>query len=163
MSEKALWSCMKKALDEKGAFYQRITDALAIGIPDVVMVYAGLCCFVELKQINAFPTREATPVRIGYKQAQRAWAKKCIGAGGTVFLLVQVGRRYYLFDWIHAMGLIADERLDTARFIHFSTECRSMQHAVETIIQKAKERNGIPHNQTTKTDAPRAGRNTASH
>jgi hypothetical protein len=141
MSEKATWACLKSAIDRRNnsaaarVFYQRFTDLLSAGIPDVMICLNGKTAFIELKQLDAFPKRMSTPVRVGYKKAQQTWANRYNASGGAVFLLVQVGRKYYLFNDIYVMELISYDKLTEMVFVQDALAIEStMAKILESIL-----------------------------
>ena len=123
-SESALWDTVRRNM--KGRWRaQRLEDKLALGIPDVCYAIKGQrgLGFVELKYQKAWPKRPTTPLRLKrYTQEQRlwlwhfgTWAEKC-------FLLLQVEREYFLFDWGAAQDvgeLTREELHDTAMRVWF--------------------------------------------
>ncbi len=103
-SEKQTWRNVKRFLDEtpRTLHYQRIEDKLQTGIPDLNLAYHGHECWIEFKHLDAFPKRISTSVHIGLTKEQVVWLKLRVLAGGLVYVLVQVGRKYYLF---HIKGI----------------------------------------------------------
>ncbi len=102
-TENALWKTLRSGM--KGTWIaQRFEDKLSYGIPDVgfVLTEGGQYGFIELKREAAFPKRGKTPVRISHPQhwkIQQAWANRVGSRCGRVFLLLQVAKEYFLFDW----------------------------------------------------------------
>jgi len=111
-------------------------DAMAVdnpacpGTPDVYYING----WIELKEADAWPVREDTPLRIPhFKPHQRAWAIRHIHKGGVCSLLLKVGKfEWYLLDgWFsaHRLGKITraeiraaalevfDKGLESERFI----------------------------------------------
>jgi len=110
-NERALWKALQRGM--KGTWVpQRFEDKLSLGIPDVgfVLLGGGPYGFIELKRVQEYPKRETTPVRIPHKQhwkIQQAWIRRVGRLTGRVFLLLQVERDYYLFDW-YAAQVVGD-------------------------------------------------------
>ena len=103
-SEKQTWRNLKVALDKmQGLHYQRFEDALAVGVPDL-MICKNKTIFVELKQRDRFPVRSTTHVRLGFKSAQYLWLCAHQKAGGLSMLLAQVGREYFMFDRVEFLA-----------------------------------------------------------
>lgn len=83
-----------------GLHYERIENQVGIGTPDLNLCYQGAEAWVELKRLDAFPKRAATPVRINhFTVEQKLWLRRRGEAGGRAWLFVQVGQEYFLFDW----------------------------------------------------------------
>lgn len=100
MSENQFWTNAKTAL--RGLDPQRIEGARA-GTPDVN--YAD--GWIELKQVDSWPAREDTPLRIAhYTPEQRTWHLRRSLAGGRIWVLLQVDRTVILLE-----GRVASEIL----------------------------------------------------
>jgi penicillin-binding protein-related factor A (putative recombinase) len=106
-SEKQTWRNVKRFLDEtpRTLHYQRIEDKLQTGIPDLNLAYHGHECWIEMKYLESFPKRRSTPIRIGLTKEQALWLKRRAAVGGSVFVLVQIAREYYMF-WIRDALLV---------------------------------------------------------
>jgi len=116
-SETNTWSNIKKHLDGVlSIFYQRIEDALSVGIPDLYLAVNGRGGWYELKQLDAFPARMTTPVRLDYRPNQATWAERYARTGGVVGLVTQVGRDYFLHDDIYVMRQISNNELNKDEF-----------------------------------------------
>ena len=116
-SEKQTWKTLKKYLDQvEGIHYQRFEDAFSVGIPDLMVCKNSNVVFVELKQLDAFPKRSTTCVRLDFRANQFAWMLWHCKAGGRVALLAQIGREYFLTDFTPNLQKISDECLDEKRF-----------------------------------------------
>lgn len=73
-----------------------IENALDKGTPDV----NTLAGWIELKQINGWPVNRG-PVRVPkFTAEQRFWLRKRCEAGGAAYLLIRVGKEWFLF-WGH--------------------------------------------------------------
>lgn len=116
--ESNTWSSnLKPHLDRaEGVFYQRIEDALAVGIPDVFLGVHGAGAWYELKYLRAFPKRDRTPVRLDYRNNQFTWAMEWIRTGGQYGLITQVGREYFLHDRPEDLREIVDETFTQSEF-----------------------------------------------
>lgn len=102
VKESNLWSTIKRNLPN--VHWQRIESTTGVGIPDINGCYNGCDFWIEIKYLDAFPKRPATPVRINHFTAeQKLWLKRRGEVGGRVLLFVQVGREYFLFDWEEAL------------------------------------------------------------
>ena len=93
MSEKSMRSRVVRSL--------KALDAIAVenpalpGTPDVNYVEG----WIELKQLTAWPQKADTVVRCDiFTPQQRVWHIRRRLAGGTSWLLLQVGREWLLFD-----------------------------------------------------------------
>ncbi len=76
--------------------------------------------WIELKWLRAWPKRESTRLEIRhYTKQQRLWHKKRWHVGGTVWLLLQVGKDWLLFDGDTAATVVGratrDELFKAAR------------------------------------------------
>lgn len=102
MRESGLWKTMRRNLpDVPGAFHMvRIEDSAGVGTPDVNLCCRGVEAWVELKHRDEYPAREGTPITLPhFTQQQKDWLRARGEAGGGAWLVVQVERDYYLFDW----------------------------------------------------------------
>ena len=109
-SETSTWSNIKKRLDRiKGCHYQRYEDSLSNGIPDVMICYLGFVLFVELKQLDAFPAKAKTPVRLKFRRDQYNWLYFHKKAGGLGYLVFQIGREYFCVDDVRYMNELCNE------------------------------------------------------
>lgn len=101
-SEAALRAIVRRALAPYGII-KRVENPIDPGTPDMAWQLAtprlgSAAGWLELKALEAFPSRQATPVRIpSLTREQAAWAAEWEGAGGKSPLLLQVGRAYGLF------------------------------------------------------------------
>jgi len=103
MSERAMRSRVVKWL--------KPWDAVAVenpahpGTPDVN--YAD--GWIELKKIASWPKRETTTVQLPhFTPQQRIWLSRRARAGGTVWVLLQVGQEWLLFDGVVAAKVLGD-------------------------------------------------------
>ena len=97
-SERSLWSTARRHLSAYGQL-QRIESPLVIGIPDVCYCLLGHTGWLELKELDKWPVRPTTPVRIASLIIEQViFAESWRRAGGAAHLLLQVGRAYVLLD-----------------------------------------------------------------
>lgn len=69
------------------------------GTPDVNCTLG----WIELKQLEGWPVRATTAVRIPhFTQQQRVWLKRRWRQGGSAWLLLQIGQHWMLFDGVTA-------------------------------------------------------------
>ena len=106
MSEKAFWHSLAKNM-AKGKYWREATrheDKMQAGIADVSFVgNNGKHGWIELKQINEWPVRPTTLVRMPhFTDAQRIWLKRKGEAGGNTWILVKIDRDVLLFHWEYA-------------------------------------------------------------
>lgn len=95
-SEAALWGIERRALARYGAIY-RIENRVAPGMPDVVYCIAGFTGFIENKEESRWP-RPTHPLIISTLTLDQVlWHESWVRAGGTVHLMLQLGRDYLLF------------------------------------------------------------------
>lgn len=95
MSERTMWDATRPLLS--GLHPVRIESLITPGNPDVNYSIG----WMELKNIEDWPVRPATPVRVDhYTQEQRTWMLQRKAAGGRVFLLLRIEktREWLLFD-----------------------------------------------------------------
>lgn len=84
-----------RELRKRGLDPVSIENAVSAGTPDLNFVGG----WVELKCLKAWPKRPTTPLRCEhFTQQQRRWLCRRARAGGAVFVLLKVGREWYLFD-----------------------------------------------------------------
>lgn len=103
MSENAMWSTMRKQM-AVGKHWREATrheDKLAKGIADVSFVGNDeRHGWVELKQLDEWPKRESTIVRVEhFTKDQLFWLQRKGKAGGNTWLFMKVERDYLLFYW----------------------------------------------------------------
>lgn len=97
-SEAAMWSRLRVQL--RLAELTRHEDKLQPGISDVSYVDGGTSGWIELKYLKAFPKRATTVVKLPhYTPEQRLFLRRKGRNGGNAWLLVQVDREMFLFDW----------------------------------------------------------------
>lgn len=98
-SEAALRAVVKNSLGLLGKI-ERVENRCNKGTPDdfYALRWRGqrLAGWLELKQLDAWPAREDTPVRLKIRKEQLIWAEDWVPLC-PVHLLAQVGREYFLF------------------------------------------------------------------
>lgn len=93
-SEQTLWQQLR---DVPGYWWMRVENACMPGTPDVHFVRKDFTTgWLELKYVQAWPQREATPLRLPhFTKWQRAWLTRY---PGECHMLLKVGRAdYFLF------------------------------------------------------------------
>lgn len=99
-SERSLWHTAKRRLSPYGSL-ERIESPLVKGVPDVVYCLLSHTGWLELKELDAWPVRPLTPIRIPSLQLEQVlfmenWIRR--PSFGSAFLLLQVERSYLLVD-----------------------------------------------------------------
>lgn len=106
----------------------RPLDAIAVensaypGTPDVAYIGG----WVELKEADEWPKKPDTPLRMNhFTRHQRAWIRRHAEKGGTVFVLLKVGKsEWFLIDGKIAadiLGSATREELESASRLVFKT------------------------------------------
>ena len=120
MSEKAMWSTMRVKMAQ-GHHWREATrheDKLAKGIADVSFVSEDARHgWMELKQVDEWPKRESTIVRVEhFTTDQLHWLQRKGKAGGNTWLFMKVERDWLLFYWnqIELIGQINRADLERA-------------------------------------------------
>ncbi len=109
MTERALWWHLKSRLTTAPQFTSRID---APDIPDVVYCLDGDVGWIELKQIDRWPVRPSTPVRVRHFTAgQRLWLRQWARGGGRCFVLLRVGETWQEYEYLLLDGAWAAARL----------------------------------------------------
>lgn len=92
MAEKNLNARVMDAL--RGFDPVRIENAVGPGTPDIAYIGG----WIEDKQLEAWPVRADTPVRVAhYTPQQRAWHSRHSRAGGRVHVVIEVARDVFVF------------------------------------------------------------------
>lgn len=110
--EQRLWQYVRKGM--AGRWHaQRHEDMLSAGIPDVSYAIDGVDGWIELKAIDRWPARDATPVRVGIRPAQVRWLSLRGQHGhGHCYVLLAVGRgakaEFVLVGWRDVPRLSTD-------------------------------------------------------
>ena len=106
-SENSLWATFKKNM--RVGVFDRHEDKLNLGVPDVSYVVGkGSTGWIELKHVHQedLPKRVDTIFSIKhFTREQKFWLRRRGHAGDNCWVLLQVGRDYYLFDWNKAQRI----------------------------------------------------------
>jgi len=109
MSEKTLRRWFSKILRKNKAHVQNIEDAYSIGVPDTNLCINGRESWVECKFLKDWPKRATTPVRPSFRPGQVPWLVNRSQAGGSCYVLIQIGADVLLFEgkaaWNLDMGI----------------------------------------------------------
>jgi len=103
--ESALWKLVKRKIEAPGRHLVRVENPIGAGTPDVNYCIHGVEGWIELKEVNCFPKRASTVVKIGhYTPQQRLWIRRRGMSGGMVFLFLRelASMTYMLFEWQYA-------------------------------------------------------------
>lgn len=106
-SESSLWNTISKNMKGKWEA-DRVENSVLLGMPDVyfTMIETGKMGWVELKYKSEWPKKLSTPLRVDhYTSQQKNWIKRHGELGANVFLLIQVGPLYFLYDWENALNV----------------------------------------------------------
>jgi len=118
MSEKTMRKHLIKVLRKLDA--KSIESPMQPGIPD--MNYVG--GWIELKWLKEWPKRPETMVAMDhFTREQRVWLRRRARAGGVVWVMLQVGREWMLFQGDHAaryLGVVPYEGLKKLATLYFS-------------------------------------------
>ncbi len=109
--EKDLAQYLKKGMGKRWHL-TILQERYAADIPDITYGCNGINGFIELKEIDKFPKKDTTSVKISHSQEQqhqKEWLKERTLTGGSCFVLVHVVEPdlYYLFygDEIEPLGI----------------------------------------------------------
>lgn len=110
MSEKTQWDRVRELLDiGERSDLVRVENSAWPGTPDVSYCLDGVEGWIELKQVEKWPIRPATPLRVEHFTAQqRAWLTRRSVAGGRVWVLLRVGVEWLLFEGRVAASLLGN-------------------------------------------------------
>jgi hypothetical protein len=117
MAETAVWAALRKHLRPKGHII-RIENSTERGTPDVNYCLDGVEGWIELKEIDAWPVRANTCVRLDhYTNYQRIWHQLRSYANGRIHVLIHVpaARQWLMLrglDAVKALGSCTRERLE---------------------------------------------------
>lgn len=133
MSERQLRSNVVKILAHLDA--KPVENPAWPGFPDVNYI-EGL---IELKQVDSWPKRRGSPLKIGhFTQGQRIFIERRWRKGGNIYLLLQVGRCYLLYNGadVQQIGrtLNKDEMYDKA--IMFWDTLSDMKRYLSVCLQR---------------------------
>lgn len=99
-SEAALW---RKLWSEMKVFadVQRHEDLASTGIPDVSFGIPTTRTqgWIELKQMDHWPTRRVKGITLGLTADQIEWLERRGSTGASCWALAQVGTIYYWYRW----------------------------------------------------------------
>ena len=102
-TESQLRSNVLLILRQEGLDARPVENPIDPGFPDIEYIGGVL----ELKACPSWPARASTALRLDhYTQEQRIWHSRRWRKGGRVFVLVQIGSEFLLFN-----GLVASEVL----------------------------------------------------
>ncbi len=94
MTEADAWDSIRPLFGQLGLDPIRVENVLHPGHPDVDYTHGN----IELKALDAFPARGPTKVRIPTLTGQQVgWLTRRWEKGGNCWLLVRVGREWFLF------------------------------------------------------------------
>lgn len=93
LKEQRLWDRLSANLKHRTLWLRRIENRVGEGDPDVNALCNGIFTAIELKSVESWPVRDATPVlgRKGLSVAQRNWHMKCKQHRGRSIIVVGVG------------------------------------------------------------------------
>lgn len=81
-----------------------VENVVGPGYPDI----SSIAGYIECKKIDDWPVRPDTPVRVPhFTSQQRSWLATECHLGGLAYMLIQIGKEYWLF-W----GLWAARNVD---------------------------------------------------
>lgn len=95
--EQRLWDRMRGAL--RGAvLLLRVENVVADGFPDLIALRHGRVTMIELKAVEKWPVRPATPVlgKNGLSLAQQNFCLSWRRAGGNMLVVVAVGTALFV-------------------------------------------------------------------
>jgi len=97
-SESDFWRILRTGMGDTW-HATRHEDACASGVPDVSYACRGTSGFIELKQLDAWPKRATTSVRIHHLSPEQTLWLRLRCKHGLAFLFVRVSRCDYLIMW----------------------------------------------------------------
>jgi hypothetical protein len=90
-TESQFWSGTVRPKLSPYGIIKRVENVLEEGFPDTVYAFLGVGGLVELKNVDAWPAREDSPVVIRhYTVEQRRWHREWCAAGGRCAVLIRV-------------------------------------------------------------------------
>lgn len=110
-SERGLWRTARRSL-RPFARLVRLESSVGLGIPDVYyrLRNRDVAGWLELKELDRWPVRADTPIRIpSLTRQQASWLAEEWGAGGRAHLLLQVGPDYVLLEPATVLGIYRRE------------------------------------------------------
>ena len=96
-SEDGTWKRLRNVL--RDVHVSRVENLTEDGMPDVNGCHEGCEFWIELKQLDEWPKRKSTKVKVGMRESQLRWIAARGKAGGNVHVLAQVADMYLLFWW----------------------------------------------------------------
>jgi hypothetical protein len=116
MSEKALATRVVKLLKPLDAM--RVENPCHPGTPDINYIGG----WIELKQVDAWPKKETTPLRLPhFSKQQRIWLTRRWAKGGDAWVLLQVAKEYFLFEGPVAAKHLGEANRDNLYKIAYAT------------------------------------------
>jgi hypothetical protein len=104
VSEQNLTTYLRKGLKPFGHL-QRHEDGSSSGIPDISYGIRGTSGWIEAKYKREWPKGELTTVKFNhFTSEQRLWLRLRGRESGRCWVVVQVEREWFLFDWRWAVG-----------------------------------------------------------
>ena len=113
-SEKALCKWFKGKIEGPGVHYQRLEGTT--DVPDINVCVLGVEHWLEAKELDRFPVRPTTPVRLkhNFTLGQCIWLEKRGKAYGNAWGLIQVGREVFLISHYDIRALMNGELTEVA-------------------------------------------------
>ncbi len=140
MTERALWRHLKSRLTTAPQFTSRID---ALDVPDVVYCLDGDVGWIELKQIDRWPVRSSTPVRVRhFTVGQRLWLRQWARGGGRCFVLLRVGEMRREYEYLLLDGAWAADHLGLVPKATLIDDCLGCWHGVidaEHLVELLRE------------------------
>lgn len=96
LPEQRLWDAMLRNCSAS-VRVQRIENIVASGMPDVISIFRGRVCLVELKAREVMPVRADTPLlgaKRGLNQDQMNWHRGWSIHDGISYVLISAGARH---------------------------------------------------------------------
>lgn len=128
MSEKNLWTKLRTTIQKMGigGRWERVENGVGSGMPDVSYCVEGREGWIELKH-GAMPSKDSTRVfksQRGLDITQINWHLNQHQAGGSSFILIELGSAYFWFKGSEAekvnfltKGEMAKNRTTLAQFL----------------------------------------------
>jgi hypothetical protein len=135
MNEKAFWANhVRKALHQPpSSVAWKIQDMYNAGLPDVAYIIDGRTGFLELKRVPAWPKRASSLVPLAATREQRRQLLEGREAGGACFLLLSVGKEWFLLD-----PLVLEARSWRARVEELNAWATEYRRGVEDFVPTPK-------------------------
>ena len=116
MSESNMWRVLRPAFSGVNEHAVRVENAIESGTPDANVSFDGYEGWIELKHLDAWPTRSEAIVQVRkFTPQQRLWLDRRFRINGSAHLLMRVGDDWLLFDGDVAaehLGKVARSRLE---------------------------------------------------